>query len=121
MRLPLIELPWIDGDGCNSGVEFKQLLMSFPKRRAALVKARGRPLDLGGGAGEISIGSAYSYSGVRVIESLGGEFNETLEAKDNSRSEERKSSTSSRGREVASAPVRFRTSATGALKNLSEV
>lgn len=67
----------------------------------------------------MSIGSAYSYSGVRETGSLGGEFSDTVDANDSSRSEERKSSTSSRGREAASA--RFRTSAIGALKNLSEV
>lgn len=69
------------------------LLRSLPKSRELLeVRARGRPapfkplvpLDLGGGIGEMSIGS---QSG-RPDERRGGELSETLEAKETSSSSE---------------------------------
>lgn len=69
------------------------LLTSFPNTRpeAALVKARGRVAALVGwnlgGTGDMSIGTPYSLSG-----SLGGEFNDTVDAKESSKSEERSSS-----------------------------
>jgi hypothetical protein len=120
MRLALVVPPLIDGDGCSSGVGIERLLISLPKRRGPLVKARGRPLvvvvDFSGGAGEISMGSAYPFSDASMIDSFGGEFKDTVEAKEISRSE---SSTSFRIREAESAFRR--TSAAGAIKNLSEV
>jgi hypothetical protein len=53
--------------------------------------------DFRGGAGEISMGSHSSFAVMRLMVWRGGELRDTVEAKDNSRSEERKSSTSSRG------------------------
>jgi hypothetical protein len=53
----------------------------------------GRVTTLQKGTGDMSIGSQSKPS-----ESRGGEFKETVEAKESSRSEERKSSTSSWGR-----------------------
>ena len=84
----------IEGLG-NSGLQL--LLISFPNSRAPLVKARGLLLrdfnlldGLTGGAGEISIGTQSEGKETR---SRGGEFKETLEAKEISRSEDRTSST----------------------------
>jgi hypothetical protein len=80
------------------------LLTSFPNMRAAEVKALGRAcgtdfVDLEGGAGEISIGFGYSLSsGVKGRVSRGGELMDTFDANESSKSEERNSSTSSRGR-----------------------
>ena len=77
------------------------LLTSFPNRRAETVDARGLVVGLstearfGGGNGEISMGTPYSLSGVKSTWFLGGEESETLEAKESSRSEERKASSSS--------------------------
>ena len=81
------------------------LLISLPNKRPALVDARGRDCGLelpladnresvvfGGGAGEMSIGS---QSGMKSRSFRGGELSETLDAKESSRSDERKSSISS--------------------------
>lgn len=64
------------------------LLISAPKSLAPLVNARGLAgllRDLMGGAGDISIGS---HSDIRDAFSRGGEFKDTLEANEISRSEE---------------------------------
>ena len=76
------------------------LLRSFPNSRAPLVNARGLLLlgfkspnlldGMTGGAGEMSIGS---QSEGKESCSRGGEFKETLDAKEISRSEDRMSST----------------------------
>lgn len=70
------------------------LLRSCPNMRGPLVKARGRMYGFiggAGGAGDMSIGLGYSLSGVSVTGSRGGEFNETFEANESSRSDERSS------------------------------
>jgi hypothetical protein len=97
----------IEFDLDSEGLGVTLFARSAPNVRAALVKARGlRGLgactSVGGrvktGAGEISIGSQSSFPDGRVMVWRGGELRDTVEAKDSSRSEERKSSTSSRGR-----------------------
>lgn len=113
----------------NVVVEAVLLLTSLPNIRAAVVNARGRPSGRGLsltnglakadlGAGEMSMASAYSLSGVRAMGSRGGEFSETFEANESSRSEERNSSISSccRGRRSG----RLRKGAEGALRNCVE-
>jgi hypothetical protein len=64
------------------------LLTSRPNRRAELVKARGRPsTGLDGGHGEMSMAEGpSSVSGVKTKLSRGGEFSDTFEANDDSRS-----------------------------------
>lgn len=47
-----------------------------------------------GGAGDMSIGNPYSLSGVSTMGFLGGEFNDTVDAKESSKSEETSSSSS---------------------------
>lgn len=113
-----MEPPLLDESGGKSISFAELLLLSAPNMRAALVKARGRVVGFvlfmtKAGAGEISIGCGNSLSGVRVRVSLGGECKE-VDANDNSRSEERKSSISSCERIECS--VRFRDGAGGALR-----
>lgn len=90
VRFPLewVEPALRDGGGPAC---IDSLLRSCPNMREPLVKARGRMLGFIGGAGDISIGLGYSLSGVRVTVSRGGEFKETFEANESSRSDERSS------------------------------
>ena len=89
-----------------------ELLTSRPKVRDPLVNARGRLLDFaaslsfGGasvntglvGAGDTSMRLLRPLFGVWMVGACGGEWSDMVDANDNSRSDDRNSSTSSRGR-----------------------
>ena len=85
------------------------MLTSRPKVRAPLVNARGRLLGFAAsssfGRASVNTGlarvgdtSMRSLFGVWIVETCGGEWSDMVEANDNSRSDDKNSSTSSRGR-----------------------